>query len=263
MAGDAMTPAEVCLANAETWAAFMRFVDAIVDAPVRYGPGRGLWVGGKFMIGYAPGARSKLADLKTWPNQLNKLYPALHCTSFTNLFLSWIDRRNELFTHGGNVPDLMELLGADSTLHVYPNRCSYRGFKGAVTAITPDGSGMARAQFKKFPVVDVRELLARARAGGLPTFVVFSQSTKRDGSWNTDHHTGLYVVWEGKLYRIAADGMVAGGKYTSNAMQWLEITDTNVSLFGAAVYRVWGVDTADGSYGDPSKPIAELDFEAL
>ncbi len=258
------TPAEVCPANAETWAAFEKFRDAITGKPVRYGPGRALWVGGKFVIGYSPGRKSDASHLKTWPNVLGKLFPALHCTSFTNLFLSWLLRRNEDFTHGGNGPDLMELLGADATMHVVPNKWAYRGFKGSVTAITPDGSGIARSGFKRWPVVDAKELLARARAGSLPTFVLFSQSTKGGGGWNTDHHTGLYVARDGRLFRIAADGMKkANGQYTAQPMVWTEITDANVGNFGAAVYRVWGVDTADGSYGDQSRPLAAIDFEAL
>lgn len=256
-----MTPAEICPANAETWAALEKFVVAIVGKPVRYGPGRALWVGGKFVIGYSPGRKSELAHLKTWPNALNKLYPSLHCTSFTNLFLSWLLRRNELFEHGGNGPDLMELLAADDSRHVVPGKWIYRGFKGTCTPITPDGSGIARSGFKRWPVADVFELLARARAGSLPTFILFSQSTPSLGM--TDHHTGLYVSWQGELWRIAADGSAPGGKYTSGALRWIKIDDVNARLFSNAVYRVWGVDTLDGSYGDQSKPIAEIDFEAL
>lgn len=256
-------PVEVCPANAETWAAFERFVATLVGKPVRYGPGRGLWVGGRFVVGYAPGKKSGPSDLATWPNALGKLYPSLHCTSFTNLFLSWLLRRNELFTHGGNVPDLMELLGASPDLHTFPGRCVYRGFAGSVTAITPDGSAVARSGFKRWPVADARELLARARAGTLPTFVVFSQSTRTANGWNTDHHTGLYVARDGRLYRIAADGMVANRKYTATPMQWVEVTDANVDRFGSAVYRVWGVDTLDGSYGPQDRPIAAVEFEQL
>lgn len=262
-----MTPAEICPANAETWAAWLRFVDVLTGKatgkPVRYGPGRGLWVGGRFVVGYAPGKKSGPSDLATWPNVLGKLYPALHCTSLTNLVLSWLLRRNEDYTHGGNVPLLMELLGADSTVHVFPGRCVYRGFHGQVTLLQPDGSAAIRSGFRRWPVMDAKELLARTRAGTLPTFNVFSQSTRTANGWNTDHHTGVWCAWEGKLYRIAADGMVAAGKYSATPVQWIEVNDANVGRFGAAVYRVWGIDTLDGSYGDQSRPIAELVLELL
>lgn len=251
------TPAEICPANAETLAAFDRFVASL--AGVCYGPGRGIWENGRFVITYAPGRRSGVADVKVWQNVKGTLYPALHCTSFTNLFLSWLLKRNELFTHGGNGPDLMELLATDSAIHTVPNKWSYRGFKGACTLITPDGSGIARSGFKRWPVVDAKELLDRARAGTLPTFVLFSQSTPRLGL--TDHHTGLYHVRDGRLFRIAADGMVVDRKYTAQPMHYIEVTDANVGALMGAVYRIYGVDTADGSYGDPSKPFAEVVLE--
>jgi hypothetical protein len=254
------TPAEICPCNAETWSAFQVFRDALLKA--RYGPGRGLWVNGKFQLGYAAGRLSKPGDVITWPNVLGKLYWALHCTSLTNVFLSWLDRRNEDFTHGGNVPDLMELLAADATPHVFPQRCSYRGFRDQVTAIAPDGSGAARTFAG---MIDMKELLARGRAGGLPTFMVFSQSTKQKaGHWNKDHHTGVLVWWEGRLFRLAADGLVNGAKqYSAQPVSWSEITDANVARYALFAYRVWGVDTADGSYGDQSRPIAEVGLEGL
>lgn len=256
------TPAEVCPANDETWAAFERFRDSIVGKPVCYGPGRGLWGGDKFIIGYSPGQKSTADHLKVWPNIAGKLYPALHCTSFTNLFLSWLLRRNDQFTHGGNIPDLPVLLATTTELTVKPNVGSWRGFRGTCTQVKPDGTGAKRLGFPAR--IDAKELLARARAGSLPTFLVFSQSTKIKIDWNRDHHTGLYVAREGRLYRIAADGYKgADGRYSATPMQWHEITDKNVSAFAAAAYRVWGVDTADGSYGDQGKAIAAVDFEAF
>lgn len=42
--------------EAATWAAFQRLVMAITSRPVRYGPGRGLWHDGKFIVTCGPGA---------------------------------------------------------------------------------------------------------------------------------------------------------------------------------------------------------------
>src|SRR5574341_969141 len=124
------------------------------------------------------------------------------------------------------------------------------------------GSCAARSGVTK--VLDAREIYARRAT--LPTFVVWGQSTKRaDGTWKWWHHTGLFVVDHrdgDRLYRIAADGRKDKVKgYSGDPMRWVEVTDQNVGNYAAAIYRAYGVDTTDGTYGDPSRPIADVDFE--
>lgn len=243
-----------------TWTAFGKLVAAITGTPVRYGPGRGLWHGGKFVVTYGAG---KLGGTVTqWPNALGRTYPAFHCTSWCNFFLGWLLRRNENYTHAGNIPSLFDLLEKDGSLHQIPGGGAYRGYGDACSPIAPDGSGAARSGVTK--VLDAREIYARRAT--LPTFVVWGQSTKRaDGTWKWWHHTGLFVVDHrdgDRLYRIAADGRKDKVKgYSGDPMRWVEVTDQNVGNYAAAIYRAYGVDTTDGTYGDPSRPIADVDFE--
>ena len=241
-----------------TWSAFTKLVDAVTKRPVRYGPGRGLWHGGKFVVTYGAGKLG--GTVATWPNVLGRTYPAFHCSSWTNFILGWLLRRNENYTHAGNIPSLFDLLEKDGSVHQIPGGGSYRGYGDACTRIVPDGSGAARSGVPK--VVDARELLARRAS--LPTFLVCGQSTKRSTGWVWWHHTVLFVVDHrdrDRLYRIAADGRKGPQGYSADPMRWVEITDANVGNYAAAVYRAYGVNTADGTYGDKSRPIASVDFE--
>ena len=248
--------------EATTWSAFQQLVSAVTAQPVRYGPGRGLWHNGKFLVTYGAGRIG--GDVKTWPNVLGRTYPAFHCTSWTNFFLGWLLRRNEDYTHGGNIPSLFDLLEDGPELHKIPGGGVYRGYGDACAPIAADGSGAARTRCPDTKVADARELLARRAS--LPTFVVCGQSTKRnDGTWKWWHHTVLFVVDHrdrDRLYRIAADGYKDKAKgYSADPMRWVEITDANVGKYASAVYRPYGVKTVDGTYGNQSRPIAGVDFE--
>ena len=245
--------------EAATWTAFQALVDAVTKRPVRYGPGRGLWSGGKFVVTYGAGKLG--GTVQQWPNMLGKRYPALHCSSWTNLILGWLLRRNADYTHSGNIPSLFDLLEKDSSLHQIPGGGSYRGYGDAMSLIAPDGSSVKRSGVSK--VIDAKELLARRAM--LPTFIVCGQSTKRSTGWLWWHHTVLFVVDHrdgSRLYRIAADGYKDKTKgYSADPMRWVEITDQNVGNYAAAVYRAYGVNTTDGTYGDQRRPMASVDFE--
>lgn len=253
-------PAEVCPADAATWAAFERLV-AAVTARVRYGPGRGLWDGARFLVTYAPGRRSLPADLHSWPNVRGSLYPSLHCTSFTNLFLGWLLRRNADFTHAGNIPELFALMTAGPEPHVQPGVGTWRGYGDACFEIQSNGSTKARVHSLIRGQAHVDAVEIYERRASLPTFVVFGQSTKTAEGWNEWHHTGLFCFRDGRMYRIAADGYHGASGYSASPMHWTEITPANISALDLCRYRVYGVGTQDGSYGDPSRPIAELAFE--
>jgi hypothetical protein len=255
--------------EAATWSAFQQLVSAITGQPVRYGPGRGLWHGGKFVVTYGAGKLG--GTVTTWPNVLGKPYAAFHCTSWTNFFLGWLLRRNEDYTHAGNIPSLFDLLEKDGSLHQNPGAGPYRGYGDACARIVPDGSGAARSGVPK--VVDAKELYARRAS--LPTFIVCGQSTRRqvknkvtdqlEWQWLWWHHTVLFVVDHrdrDRLYRIAADGRKDKAKgYSGDPMRWVEITDKNVGNYASAIYRAYGVNTVDGTYGPADRQIADVAFE--
>jgi hypothetical protein len=251
---DPAAPVVAC--ELTTWNAFQRLVSAITAHPVRYGPGRGLWSGDKLVVTCGPGS----LGAKSWPNALGKPYASFHCTSWMNFFLGWLLRRNEDYTHAGNIPSLFDLLENNSDLHKIPGGGVYRGYGEACSPIAPDGSGAARSGVPK--VVDAKELLDRR--ANLPTFIACGQSTKRATGWLWWHHVVLFVVDHrdnDRLYRIAADGYKGVQGYSGDPMRWVEITDKNVGQLGAAIYRAYGVNTVDGTYGDQTRPIADVDFE--
>jgi hypothetical protein len=252
----ALTERDHVPCNDATWEAFQRLVESVTTRPVRYGPGRGLWVQDRFLITY--GAGKVGGTVKEWPNVLNRTYPSFHCTSWTNFFLSWLCRRNQDFTHAGNIPSLFDLVESSPDLHQIPGVGAWRGFGDVCFRIPPDGSGIRRLGLPN--VIDLRELLDRRDT--LPTFLVWCQSTKQaSGAWRWWHHTGLFCVRDRRMFRIAADGTRGPSGYAATPMRYTEITD-DVSQRGRVAYRVYGVRaSADGSYGDPSRLIANVSFE--
>lgn len=254
-ASAALRPAELVRCNAEAWMAFERFVDVMIKTPVGYGPGRGLWLRDRFVVTHGPGS----LGLKSWKNMKGKSYPSFHCSSFTNFFLGWLLRRNDLYTHAGNIPDLLtQLLVQDATLHKNPNAGPWRGYGDACSRIVPDGSSIKRHGIAN--AMDITELYTRRSA--LPSFIVWGQSTKSRGVWKWWHHTGVLAIQANRMFRIAADGYRdASSGYSGQAMKWTEITDKNLGDYANVVYRAYGVDTFDGSYGDQDKVIATVEIE--
>jgi hypothetical protein len=250
-------PNEYVPCNDDTYRAFMGLVDQIVTKPVRYGPGRGLWSGGKLVITYGAGRLG--GTTAQWPNVLNKTFPSFHCSSWTNFFMSWLERRNEDFTHAGNIPSLFELLEASPDVHQNPGAGPYRGFGDVCFRIPIDGSGAKRLGVSG--VVDAKELLDRKDS--LPSFIVCGQSTKLSTGWKWWHHTVLFFVHDGKLFRLAADGLKGPNGYSATPMRCVEITPANVSYFANVAYKPYGVKpNADGSYGDQGRPIPDVVFES-
>ena len=248
-------PSDVVHCDDATWMQFQALVNSVTKTPVRYGPGRGLWVKDKFVVTYGAGQLN--GTTKQWPNVLDKAYPSFHCTSWCNFFMSWLCRRNQDYTHAGNCPEIWELLLSSPDVHQNPGAGPYRGFGDVCYQIPQDGSAVKRSGVPK--VMDARELYDRR--ADLPTFMVFGQSTRKAGGWNWWHHTGVYVTRDGKLYRIAADGFKGAHGYSASPMKFIEITDKNVGDFSNVVYRMYGVKTTDGTYGDKSRPYAPVAFE--
>ncbi len=246
---------EIVPCDDATWAEFMGLVASVTARPVRYGPGRGLFVDGHWLITYGAGRQN--GTVKQWPNVLGKTYPAFHCTSWCNFFMSWLCKRDEKFTHAGNRPDVWEVMLNSPELHKDDEGAVYRGFGDVAYVVPPDGSAAKRHGVAK--IMDARELFDRRH--DLPTFMVFGQSTKKPGGWKWWHHTGVYAVRDGKLYRIAADGSKGASGYSAKPMRFVEITEKNLGDFANVIYRVYGVRTSDGTYGDPAKPYAPVAFE--
>jgi Putative peptidoglycan binding domain len=253
-----LDPAAPVPCKPEIWSAFQKLVDLIEQTPVRYGPGRGLFHEGKWMITYGPGALGS----KKWSSPLGKTYPSFHCSSWTNFFLGWLLRRNEQFTHCGNIPSLFNLCEQSEDVHQIPGGGSYRGYGPHCRKIVPSGDACQRTGVPN--VVDIRELYERRAT--LPTFLVCGQSTRFDSGWRWWHHTVLFAIdhasRDAPMFRLAADGLYNSSKggWSGKAMERSEITPATIPSFSNAVYRGYGVINQDGSYGG-DRPVAPVILE--
>lgn len=244
-------PPTVC--DPTTWTAFKKLVDKIVGAPVCYGPGRGLFREGGWVVTQGPGALGR----ETWKSFSGKTYPSFHCTSWTNFFLGWLLRYNETYTHAGNIPSLFDLCEQSDELHVADDNEKYRGYGPYCRAILSNGTTYQRKQFpKKLDqyVLDMQEIYERRAT--LPTFLVWGESTWANGSWNMWHHTGLFAIDHSApdhpIYRIAADGYQASDhRWSAQAMKWTPIDSGSVRNYEAnIIFRAYGVLSNDkGVYG--------------
>jgi hypothetical protein len=243
------------------WQAFLDFVKIVTQATIGYGPGRGLFVNGKFMVTYGAGS----LNAKTWATHRAKTYPSFHCTSLANFFLGWLLKYNQDYTHSGNVPSVFKLLEQSADLHPQEGGGTpYRGYGPYCTEIVSDGSTLTRVHVpNEDTVMDIREL--HARRAELPTFVVCGQSTHLPTGWNMWHHVVIFAIDHASpgspMYRLAADGFKDAAGYSGNVMKLVEITPDNFAWFSSAVYRAYGVNTTDGTYGDKTRPIAAIAVE--
>jgi len=248
----------------DTWKAFRALVDQIVQAPVRYGPGRGLYREGKWIVTQGPGA----LDSKAWTSTIGHTYPSFHCSSWTNFFLGWLLRYNENFTHAGNIPSLFDICEQSEDVHENPGAGPYRGYGPYCRAILCAESTYKRKQFPKVldrRVLDMQELYDRRAT--LPTFLVCGESTCRNGSWNMWHHTLLFAIdhcaADHPMYRIAADGYHGSdGRWSAEAMRWISIDNAAVKTYEAnIIFRAYGVLSTDtGKYGG-DRPVAPVTLE--
>jgi hypothetical protein len=247
----------------DIWTAFRALVDRIVQAPVRYGPGRGLFHNGGWVITQGPGA----LGVKNWTSANGTTYPSFHCTSWTNFFLGWLLRYNENFTHAGNVASLFDVCEQSEDVHRAEDREPYRGYGPYCRAILSDGSTYTRKKYPKVldrRVLDMQELYDRRAQ--LPTFLVCGESTFANGSWNMWHHTLLFATDHNAdghpMYRIAADGYNGTHGWSAQAMRWTPIDAAAVPTYqNNIIFRAYGVlSTPDGKYGG-DKPIAPVTLE--
>lgn len=247
------TRPQVC--SDEVWAAFMELVRLIVDTPVRYGPGRGLFKNEQWIITKGPGTLNST----NWNSEIGGTYPSFHCSSWTNFFLGWLLRYNNDYTHAGNIPPLFSICEKSSDVHSEQKQgwvLKYRGYLPNCTPFLSDGD--TRARNKSFgntnKVVDAVELYRRRDE--LATFFVCGQSTLKNDKWKWWHHTVLFVVDHRDpnktMYRLAADGYKSSKGYSGTAMKWKRIDELWVKTNATkAIYRGYSViaDDDDGNYG--------------
>lgn len=236
----------------DVWAAFTnQFVPTITGLPVKYGPGRGLFVNGKMVVTYGPGSLGHTR----WKGK-GGVYPSFHCSSFTNFFLGWATRRCDLYTHRGNIPSLKNLLTEDNDVHHVGEKraMTYRGYSPWCQRIAP--------KKKYLRAEELWEIRTQ-----LPTFIVWGQSTMRkNGKWKWWHHTGMFVVDHRAagtpMYRIAADGYKAkDGVYSGKPMVYREIDeDWCKSDRNKRIYRPFGVT---GLETVSDRPLPEVAIEEL
>lgn len=249
-------PAVQVACKPEIWSAFLELVDLITKTPVRYGPGRGLFHEGKWVITHGPGALGG----KSWQSHHGKTYPSFHCSSWTNFFLGWLLRRNEQYTHCGNIPCLFDLCEQSEDVHSITGGGSYRGFGPHCRKLVP--SGATRQRTGVADVLDLRELYERRAT--LPAFIVCGQSTRFDSGWKWWHHTVLFAIDhaspDAPMFRLAADGVQDARGWSGQPMEKIEITPASLPKFERAVYRGYGIVSQDGSYGS-DRPLAPVIIE--
>lgn len=224
----------------DVWDAFNELVATIINLPVKYGPGRGLFVDGQWVVTYGPG---KL-DYKSWSSKIGKTYPSFHCSSFTNFFLGWVARRNAKYTHSGNIPSLFKMCESDSSLHDNNGMAKWRGYNNVCERFLSDGSSRGRSGIGDNRVVDLQEIYDRRAE--LPTFFVWGQSTKSGTKWKWWHHTGLFVVRHdvagSPIFRLAADGYKGSSGYSATQMKYSRVTDDYIKKdVGKHVYRGYAI----------------------
>ena len=225
----------------QIWTGFTKMVETVTGLPVKYGPGRGLFVDGEFVVTYGPG---KL-DYKNWATLTPPVYPSFHCSSWTNFFLGWVSGRNEKYTHSGNIPSLFSMCEASPELHENNGLAKYRGYNDVCRQVLTNGTSKPRSGVGDKRVVDLLELYDRRRE--LPTFFVCGQSTKSGSSWKWWHHTVVFVFdhreKDSPIFRIAADGYKnSGGKYSGTVMRYTHMNKTAcVNDVGKHIYRGYAI----------------------
>jgi hypothetical protein len=231
----------------------MDAIKLMVDKPVIYGPGRGMFKDDRWIILYGPGG----TGMKKWGAMLPQ-GPSFHCTSLVNFMLSYLFNRNEKYTHAGNCLQVMTLIENDNSPHMVdptgklsPEK--YRGFGGRCLRVASDGDSNSRLKVtfnSSNKYMDGIEILDRKEELGLLT--LWSQSTKNsNGRWNLDHHVGFLVkALDGELYYFASDGYVSRGKYSCTPICYKKFVPNDHSL-----YQIFKVDFTQPPESDLVYPI--------
>lgn len=233
----------------------MYLVNSLIQYEVVYGPGRGLFVDGKWIVTWGPGA----TDRKEWKSKAGaKKGPSFHCSSLVNFVLSYLVNRNEDYTHAGNVPTLFDLIAKDNSLHpVDPTGKKspekYRGFGGRFVRLASDGDTIERLPSLGFDkahrYLDAIEVIERKDELGPIT--VWSQSTKKNNKYLLDHHVGFFIKNNiGELYRFASDGSAPKGVYSCTPISY-GLFDYKKST---SLYQLFKFETDNKFEHDDEKP---------
>ena len=221
----------------------INLIKVITSHDIGYGPGRGLFKDGKWIITKGPGGLGK-----SWKRIGSDKPggPSFHCSSLVNFVISYIINRNDKYTHEGNIPPLFELIDNDNKIHNYiPNKktpkdtADYRGFSPMFLRMASDGDTYSRWNvpwMKDNKRMDTKEILSRASE--LPLISVWSQCTKKSsGRWLYEHHVGLLIRFSNgalkdRVFRLAADGkMGPGGRWSGRKISWGELKENDNAVF--------------------------------
>lgn len=139
---------------------------------VAYGPGRGAFIGGEWVVNKGP---------------------SFHCSSWTAFLAGVATSRDAAWDNKGTLAPLDVLLETEGAWR-------YNGFTGGGYGGLFDRLGGKRALWRG-------EAARAACLEGGDGLLLFAQSSRKsDGSWRWWHHTGAVIVRDGEAYRIAADG---------------------------------------------------------
>lgn len=201
-------------------------IDTLVGLNIVYGPGRGLFKDGKWIVTNGPGA----LNLK-WSSITQAYGPSFHCSSLVNFILSYLYGYNDPYTHAGNCPTLFRLLDSDDTLHPVDatGKLSgerFRGFAGKAFRLASDGDTVKRlpsmAFDKAHKYLDTKEIIDRFDE--LSNLNVWSQTFKLKGKYHWDSHVGFFVKRNGELFRLASDGYTRGNQWSATPLSYKKFT---------------------------------------
>ena len=186
----------------QTWDGWLRLVDLVTRTPVVYGPGRGAYADGRWIIRNRSGNYPRGAALG--------VKGAFVCSTWTNFVAGYLLRYDERYTPTGGMPALSMVMESSDDLHPVPGLpgADYRGYGPFTHKIAPN--------VRDLPLATLYEMRAT-----LPTFIIAGQSSRRRGWWNY-HHCAVFVVDHREpgspLYRIAADGYRGSSGFSKTPM---------------------------------------------
>ena len=222
----------------ETWAGWMRLVELVTTTPVVYGPGRGAFSDGQWIV------RNKSGN---YPNGSPLGCHAFVCSTWTNFVAGYLLRYNGEYTPTGGMPALSMVMESSADLHPVPGLpgASYRGYGPYAHKIAPN--------VRDLPLATLYEMRAQ-----LPTFIIAGQASRRRGWWNY-HHCAVFVVDHREagtpLYRIAADGYRGSRGFSKTPMVYRRVTEDYIARHDSKHrLRCYGLDLS-GVENKEIKPV--------
>lgn len=182
---------------------------------VVYGPGRGLWHEGRWLLTRGPGKVGASASQAS-----GRQVPSLHCSSWTALLAGFAVGRDAGWDHRGTLVPLNTLLEQERGER---NGAKWRGYGGCFVRVHGDGEAIRSGAMKGCTVLKgqavVDTLVSQAGKGG--ALYLAAQSTKGATSWVWWHHTLALIVHPShpdRIFRVAADGSQSSAGYSGTPM---------------------------------------------